>query len=431
MATTWRNWAGNQVAHPHSIEHPSTEDELVQIVRRAADRRGRVKIVGSGHSFTGAAVTDGVLVQLDRYQRVIDIDIDKRQVTVEAGIPLSRLNEVLDSRGLALANLGDIAYQTISGAISTSTHGTGMQLTGIAAQVAGLRIVTSAGEVLSCDLTQNADLFHAARVGVGVLGAVSTVTINAVPAFGLHVIEQPMRVDAVLADLDAHVEGNNHFEFFWVPHTGWALTKRNNRTTQPLDPPSRIRHFTNKVVLENYAFGAVCRVGRLHPAWIPRLAKALPSTGTTEFVDQSYKVFASPRLVRFYEMEYSIERAACAEALNRLRAFVAGADLKLNFPIEVRFTAPDDIPLSTSTGRQSAYIAVHVFEKMDYDRYFTGVEAIMNDYGGRPHWGKLHYQTAATLAPRYPQWDAFIAARDRLDPDGCFTNDYARRVFGR
>jgi L-gulono-1,4-lactone dehydrogenase len=388
-------------------------------------------MVGSGHSFTAAAVTDGILVQLDRYQQVLNIDTSTRQVTVEAGITLTKLNEVLDARGLAMANLGDIAYQTISGAISTSTHGTGIALTGIAGQVAALRIITSTGEALNCNPEENADIFHAARVGVGVLGALSTVTINVVPAFGLRVVEEPMRVDAVLADLDGYVEDNDHFEFYWVPHTGWALTKRNNRTTDPLAPPSRFSHFKNKVVLENYAFGAVCRLGRIKPTLIPKLARALPSTGKTEFVDQSYKVFASTRLVKFYEMEYSIERAACAEALNRVRAFVKQQDLMLNFPVEVRFTAPDDIPLSTGTARQSAYIAVHIFQKMDSEQYFNGVEAIMNDYGGRPHWGKLHRQTAATLAPKYPQWDAFIAARDRLDPDGRFTNDYAKRVFGR
>lgn len=431
MVTSWHNWAGNQVAHPLGIEHPSTEDELAAIVRRAGERGVRVKVVGNGHSFTAAAVTDGVLVQLDRYQRLLNIDIVKRQITVEAGMPLTVVNEMLAARGLAMANLGDIADQTISGAISTSTHGTGIRLTGIAGQVAGLRIVTSTGDVLTCNAAENADLFHAARVGVGVLGAVSTVTIDVVPAFGLHVVEEPMQVDNVLAELDELVENNDHFEFYWVPHTALALTKRNNRTTDPLEPQSRFRHYANKIALENYAFGALCRVGRRRPSMIPKLAKALAASGRTEFVDQSDKVFASTRLVKFYEMEYSIERAACVEALDRLRSFINREGLLLNFPVEVRFTAPDDIPLSTGTGRESAYIAVHVFKKMEYERYFRGVEAIMDDYGGRPHWGKLHFQTADTLAPKYPQWDAFIAARDRLDPEGSFTNDYARRVFGR
>ena len=193
---------------------------------------------------------------------------------------------------------------------------------------------------------------------------------------------------------------------------------------------SRFSHWRSKVLMENYAFGAVCYVGRARPQWIPKLAKALPSSGPNEYTDKSFKVFASPRLVRFYEMEYAIPRDASAEALNRVRTLVADEQLLLNFPVEVRFTAPDDIPLSTASERPSCYLAVHVFEGMAYRPYFEGVEAIMDDYEGRPHWGKLHFQSAATLAPRYPQWARFTAARDRLDPERRFANDYTRRVLG-
>jgi L-gulonolactone oxidase len=251
-----------------------------------------------------------------------------------------------------------------------------------------------------------------------------------VPAFHLRAVNEPMRLDAVLAELDTHVDGNDHFEFFWVPHTGWALTKRNNRTTDPRAPRPRWKQWWDQIALENYAFGAVCRVGRRRPQWTPRLARALPASGRQEFVDRSDLVFASPRLVRFYEMEYEIPREACAEALNRVRAFVKEAGLMLSFPVEVRFTAADDIPLSTGYGRPNAYIAVHVFEGMPYEQYFSGVEAIMDDYDGRPHWGKLHFQTAETLEPRYPEWDRFQMVRRRLDPDGRFANAYTRRVLG-
>jgi L-gulonolactone oxidase len=182
--------------------------------------------------------------------------------------------------------------------------------------------------------------------------------------------------------------------------------------------------------MENYAFGTLCRVGRLRPAWIPRLARALPGSGPVDYIDQSYRVFASPRLVRFYEMEYAVPREAGGEALQRVRQLVKEEQLLLNFPVEVRFTAPDDIPLSTASGLPSCYLAVHVFEGMDYRTYFEGVERIMNDYGGRPHWGKLHFQTAATLAPRYPEWERFQAVRRRVDPDGRFANEYSRQVLG-
>ncbi len=430
MTFRWSNWAGNQTADPAAIEHPSSEEELVAIVRSAATRRARVKVVGSGHSFTSIALTDGTLVELDRYQQVLHVDTEQRQVTVQAGITLERLNAELDRRGLAMANLGDIAYQTISGAISTGTHGTGAGLTGIAGQVAALRLVDGTGEVMDCSPTLEPEVFSAARVGLGAMGAISTVTINVVPAFNLRTVEGPERVDALCGDLDAQVDGNDHFEFFWVPHTGWALTKRNNRTTDPLHPMTRFGRWRDKVLLENHAFGLACRLGRLRPSAIPRLARALPATGGSTHIEPSFKVFASPRLVKFYEMEYAIPREACAEALGRVRAMVVDRGFMLNFPVEVRFTAPDDIPLSTASGRPSAYIAVHIFQKMEYEPYFRAVETIMNDYGGRPHWGKLHFQDASTLAGRYPEWERFAAVRQRLDPHGTFTNDYLRRVLG-
>ena len=426
----WRNWAGNQVAHPVAVHRPTSEHELAAVVKQAAGEGARVKVVGSGHSFTDIACTDGHLIDLSGYNRVLSIDPEARTATVQAGIRLEDLNRHLDLRGLAMPNLGDIAYQTISGAVSTSTHGTGRKLTGLAGQISALRLVLGDGTCVDCSPDEEPDLFHCARVGLGALGIISTVTLDVVPAFNLAVVEEPMRVDSLLQDLDTHVDGNDHFEFFWVPHTGWALTKRNNRTDEPLAPRGRVSEWWNDRFLQNYAFGALCRVGRVRPQWIPRLAKALPAAGRVTYVDQSYRVFASPRLVHFYEMEYAVPRAAGPEALNRIRRFVDESGLLLNFPVEVRFTAPDDIPLSTASERESCYLAVHIYQGMDYEPYFDGVEAVVTDLGGRPHWGKLHTQTAASLAGRYPQWERFMAVRDRVDPDRRFANAYLERVLG-
>ena len=427
---TWRNWAGTQVAHPVAVHRPSSEHDLAAVVKQAAAEGARVKVVGSGHSFTDIACTDGHLIDLSGYNRVLSIDTEARTATVQAGIRLEDLNRQLDLRGLAMPNLGDIAYQTISGAVSTSTHGTGRKLTGLAGQIAALRLVLGDGTCVDCSPDEEPELFHCARVGLGALGIISTVTLDVVPAFNLAVVEEPMRVDSLLEDLDTHVDGNDHFEFFWVPHTGWALTKRNNRTDEPLAPRGRVSEWWNDRFLQNYAFGALCRVGRVRPQWIPRLAKALPAAGRVSYVDQSYRVFASPRLVHFYEMEYAVPRSAGAEALNRIRRFVDDSGLLLNFPVEVRFTAPDDIPLSTASERESCYLAVHIYQGMDYEPYFDGVEAIVTDLGGRPHWGKLHTQTAGSLSGRYPQWERFAAVRDRIDPDRRFANAYLERVLG-
>lgn len=431
MRATWRNWARNQRSDGVALHRPDNEADIVAIVKAARGSHRHVKVVGHGHSFADIAVTDGHIVSLENYSRILHLDPATHLVTVQSGIRLSALNDKLDQLGFALPNLGDIAYQTVAGSISTSTHGTGIHLPGLAAQVVGLRLITAEGTTLNCSLNENAELFHVARVGLGALGILSTVTLRVVPAFDLHAVDEPMRMDHVLDHLDEYVGNNDHFEFYWVPHTGWALTKRNNRTNLPADPPNSVRKWWNKTVIENYAFWVVCWIGRRFPSLIPKLAKALPSSGRTEYVDKSYKVFTSKRIVKFYEMEYAIRRADLKVALNRIRKMVEIKKFHLNFPVEVRFTAADDIPLSTANGRESAYIAVHVFKGMRYEEFFREVESIMNDYDGRPHWGKLHFQTLESLSTRYHELQRFNDVRNRLDPEGVFTNDYLRRVLGK
>ena len=431
QTTRWSNWAGNQQTGTVLLSKPQTESELQQVVQSAQMSGRRVKAVGSGHSFTAIAVSEEVLVDLSDYDEIVAIDKINQTVTVQSGIQLSKLNQALYENSLAMQNLGDIAYQTIAGAISTSTHGTGAKFTGIANQVVALRVVLADSSIVECSANVNAQLFSCARVGLGALGLISTVTLKVVSAFNLAVIEEPMRVDDVLQNLDLHVDSNDHFEFFWVPHTGWALTKRNNRNNLPVEPMSKMSHWYSKTLMENYAFGAVCMLGKARPPLIPKLAKALPSSGRNEYSDASHKVFASKRIIKFYEMEYAIPREACAEALNRVRRMVTDSGFFLNFPVEVRFTAPDEIPLSTASNRESAYIAVHIYKGMNYVPYFTEVESIMNSYQGRPHWGKLHFQSAATLASRYPQWDVFQAVRNQVDPQRMFSNQYLETVLGK
>ena len=431
QTTRWSNWAGNQQTGSVLVSKPQTESELQQVVQNAQTSGRRVKAVGSGHSFTAIAVAEEVLVDLSKYDEILAIDKINQTVTVQSGIQLSKLNQALYENSLAMQNLGDIAYQTIAGAISTSTHGTGAKFTGIANQVVALRVVLADSSIVECSASVNAELFSCARVGLGAIGLISTVTLKVVPAFNLAVIEEPMRLDEVLQNLDLHVDSNDHFEFFWVPHTGWALTKRNNRNNLPIEPMSKMSHWYSKTLMENYAFGAVCMLGKARPSLIPKLAKALPSSGRNEYSDASHKVFASKRIIKFYEMEYAIPREACAEALNRVRRMVTDSGFFLNFPVEVRFTAPDEIPLSTASNRESAYIAVHIYKGMNYVPYFKEVESIMNSYQGRPHWGKLHFQNAQTLAPRYPQWDVFQGVRNLIDPNRVFANRYTETVLGK
>ena len=428
---TWRNWAGNQKSHPVSIDEPRSVGELSSLVARASSRGEKVKAVGSGHSFTSAAATDGRMVRLDNLTGISHVDHVKNQVTVGAGTRLSELNTLLDAEGLAMANLGDIAYQTVAGAISTSTHGTGKALTGLAGQVVAMTLVNGHGEILECSDTTNSDILDVGRVSVGALGIITEYTLQVVPSFRLRALEQPMKLDEVLENIHELAAAHDHFEFFWIPHTRWALTKRNNRTDDALAPLPRVKGWIDKTFMENYAFGALCRVGRARPSLIPRLATALPSSGSREYVDQSFKIFASPRIVRFYEMEHALPVDAVAPALRDIRSMIERKGYLLNFPIEVRFTKGDDVPLSTAHGRDSAYIAVHVYKGMESEPFFRDVEDILRGYNARPHWGKMHYRDAGELSTLYPRWDEFISLRNRLDPQRTFANAYTDAVFGK
>ncbi len=430
MPTRWTNWSRLWECHPAAIDEPTTTSELAQLLRVARRLDQGVKVAGSGHSFTDVACTDGRLVRLERYDRVLEVDRDRRRVTVQAGITLAELNERLAEEGLALPNLGDIAYQSVAGAISTATHGTGIGFGNLATQVVALELVTADGSLLRASADEEPEVFQAARVGLGALGVISTVTLQCVPAFDLEAVETKERLDDLLPDLDSHVEGNDHFELFWFPHTEWCTVKRNNRTGAPRRPWGRWRSFRDDVLAANAAFDLACRLGRRRPERIPGIMRRVTSQlGHRRWVDRSDRVFASPRLVRFNEMEYAIPRGEVPGALAELRRAVDERYL-VNFPVEVRFVAPDEIFLSPSNGRETGYVAVHLYRGMDFEPYFRAVEEIMVRRDGRPHWGKLHFRTAAELAPAYPDWDRFQAVRRRLDPEGRFANASTDRVLG-
>jgi L-gulono-1,4-lactone dehydrogenase len=427
----WGNWGRNQQCSPAAVETPRSELEVVEAVRRAKRAGQTVKVVGAGHSFTGIACTDGRMLRLGSLNRVVAIDADAGTVTVEGGIPLWQLNEELATRDLALANLGDIDRQSISGAIATATHGGGKQFGGLATFVTGLELVTGDGDVLRCSRDEEPEVFACARVGLGALGVVTKVTLECESAFRLHSIEKPRPLDSLVDDLDDIIDHNEHIDCYWFPHTDVATVKVANRTDEPLRTKSPWKAWRDEVLLANFAFGAACALGRRRPAAIPKLMNTVAGgIGKTEVVDASHRVLCSTRLVRFVEMEYAIPRVELGKTLLRVRDLIEREGLLVDFPIELRVAAGDDISLSTAHGRETGYLAVHLSAGTPFDPYFRAVEAIMDDVGGRPHWGKMHYQRAETLAPRYPEWSRFQAVRARLDPDGRFRNPYLDRVLG-
>jgi L-gulono-1,4-lactone dehydrogenase len=421
---TWVNWSRTQRCEPVAIERPASRAELAAVLERAT---GPVRVAGAGHSFTDGVLTTGTLLSLERMDRVLEADAENGLVRVEAGITLHRLSRELHLRGLAMPNLGDIDVQSLAGALATGTHGTGARLPNLSAQVERMELVLGDGS--ERDVT-GGDLLRAARVGLGSLGVVAAVTLRCVPAFRLRGVDAPEPLEDVLASLDERADAADHFEFWTFPHSPLALTRTNTRTDAPRQAPGRAREWLEDVLVDNHVFGLLNRAARRWPRAIPALNRAASrAAARRERVDWSFRIFASPRLVRFTEMEYAVPREHAADAVRGAREILARHPV--SFPVELRLVAADDALLSPAYRRDSAYVAVHAFEGMEWEAPFLEVEALMSGYGGRAHWGKRSFLGAAELAPRYPEWDAFQAARAELDPDGRFENEWARRVLGQ
>jgi FAD-linked oxidoreductase len=426
---SWTSWSGQQTCSPRRRERPADEAQLVDAVRRAAADGLTVRPVGSGHSFGALCVTDDVQIDLSLLDRVLDVDPACGVARVQAGITLHALSLALHAGGRALANLGDIDRQSLAGALATATHGTGERFPNLSAQMVGGRLVTADGSVV--DVGSDPELLRAARVSLGALGVLSEVQLETVPAFRLRKREEPRPLREVLDRLDELVAAHDHLELYAVPWSPRCLLLMSERTDEPADPPPRLRTWVNDDLLANRALDLVQRVGRRAPGSNPALGRLSGAVlGSATRLDDSHRVFATERRVRFTESEWALPRAAAAEAVTAVLRVIEAQRLPVSFPIEVRFAAGDDALLSTAHGRATAYVAVHQYAGAPWAPYFRAVEEIMLDLDGRPHWGKRHEAPAAVLAPRYPAWERFATVRARLDPDGVFTNDHLSRVLG-
>ncbi|PRW62084.1 D-arabinono-1,4-lactone oxidase [Actinopolyspora mortivallis] len=436
----WSNWAATATATGHHTTRPRTGADISHTVAEARRAGHSVKPLGTGHSFSDIAAptapggrSSAVALDLTEWSGITDVDRTNLLVTVRGGTPLHRLNSALDELGLALPNLGDIDRQTVAGAVATGTHGTGAALGGLATAVRALDLVLADGSWLHCSPEQNPEVFNAARVGLGALGVLSTVTLRCVPAFALAAEESPEPLDEVLRNFDEHATNNDHFEFYWFPHTTRALVKRNNRLpeSEPTRPLHPLRGWFEYSVLENGLFGTVCRIGRRFPRLVPELTGLCASFWSgRSYSDTSHRVFVTGRRVRFVETEYALPRELLPEVLAELRREVGRLRHPVMFPVEVRVAAGDDVWLSTAHGRDTAYVAVHQFTGMPYREWFDTFERIARAAGGRPHWGKMHSLSAPELDERYPRFSDFLRIRDRLDPERVFGNPHLERVLG-
>lgn len=429
----WQNWARTVTVHPQRVEFPSSTAAVQRAVTAAATRGLQIKAVGAGHSFTAIAAAPGVLLDLSDLTGLVSADRERGRVSLRAGTRLHQIPQLLAPYGLAMPNLGDIDRQSLAGAISTGTHGTGARFGGIATQVTGATLVTADGELLIVDEDHDRGLLPAVALGLGALGILVEVTLQCVPAFLLHAVEVPEDLGEVLGSLDARVAASDHFEFYWFPHTDRAMTKSNARLPESAvrHPLPRVGKWVDDVLVGNALHQVACTVARTLPPAIPAISRAsVRLWGDREFTDVSHRVFTTERSVRFREMEYALPAENVRPAFEALRAVVEENGWRISFPVEVRFAARDELWLSTAHGRESGYIAVHRYWREDPTEYFEAAEQIMLAFGGRPHWGKMHTLDAAALRERYPRFDDFVALRDRLDPARTFQNPYLSRVLG-
>ena len=432
--STWTNWSRLETARPTREATPADAGDVVAEVRRALESASTVKMVGTGHSFTAISAPEATMLRPEGLTGVVAVDRDALTVTARAGTSLKVLNAELEALGLSLHNMGDIAEQTLAGAISTGTHGTGGLAAGLAAQVVGLELVTGTGELLRATPDENADVLEMARVGLGALGILTTITFRVEPVFVLEAEEQPMSWDEALGTFDEMTASADHVDMYWFPHTDRMLTKRNTRRGTDLSlarPLSRRRAWFDDEFLQNTAFGLLTAGANRAPGVIPRMNRMSASLlSPRSYSDVPHRVFTASRRVVFREMEYAVPREAGLDALRECREALDASDLRISFPVEIRVAPADDIPLSTAGGRDSFYLAFHTHRDAEHRDYFALMEPILRAHDGRPHWGKVHTRTAADLAPAYPRFEEFLAMRDRLDPQRVFANDYLRRVLG-
>lgn len=424
----WSNWARTFASNPEKILYPSTIDEVVLLVKEASNQRKKIRVVGAGHSFTKLVMTDDWLVSLDLLSGIEQFDEASSTVVVLAGTRLFQLGEELGEAGYAQENLGDINVQSIAGAISTGTHGTGLEFGNISTQVVELTIVTASGELLTVSKEQNARFFKACLVSFGSLGIIVKVKLRVIDSLVYEYRSDKIQYPNFEPNLERYINDNRHFEFYIFPYSDLVQVKTMNKTERK--PQQLFFHHLNSLILENYLFFVLSEICR----WFPRTCRFISRLSAkgisrTVVVAKSHELFATPRLVKFREIEYSIPLKHFKQALQEIRAKIEEKKYKVHFPIECRVVKGDDIWLSPSYQRKSAYIAFHMYKGMPYEEYFRDMEAIMQKFEGRPHWGKMHTLGKEELLNRYPKLSDFLAIRKVLEPEGMFLNDYLKNMM--
>lgn len=417
----WHNWSGLQKASPLALPTPGSEAELQALM---ASAQSEVRAFGSGHSFTALVPTPGSIVSLDRLSGVISVDKQALTATVHAGTRLGVLSRALDTHGLALRNLPDVDVQTVAGAISTGTHGTGLGLPALHADVVGMRIVTPGGKIVDLHENKDRDQLAAARVSLGSLGVISQVTLRVVPAYNLHRKVWLLPIDELLQRVPQLAQQHRNFELYALPFTGYgaAITHDIYTGTDLLLPnPSDDEVLADLRKLRDW-LGRIPKMRR----WVAQ--KLIDPSMTDEARHRAFKLLSSVRPIKFNESEWHVPREQGVACLRQILAAIEKHN-EAFFPIEFRFIKGDDAWLSPFHGRDSCSIAVHAAADEAHDYLIRDCAPIYRAHQGRPHWGKLHEMGYAELSAMYPRWQDFLAVRQQFDPQGRMLNAHLRKLF--
>ena len=426
---TFTNWSGSVKSSPQSIEKPSSESEIISLIEKASTEGKTIRPVGSGHSFTPLVQTNDIIVSLDNWQGLISVDKENYTATAKSGTKIHQFSDLAFSHGLAQENLGDIDQQSIAGALSTGTHGTGISFGTLSTQLTEIKLINGKGEFIVCSESNNREIFKAAQIGLGSLGIITEMSFRLVPAYKLKYVGQKENVFDVLQNFERHNAQNRNFEFYWFPYSEVAQTKYSNITDEPVDT-DKLSYFMDLLV-ENWLYEALCFPTRYFPSLSKSVAKISSSLlSGSKKVNYSHKVYATPRTVRFNEMEISVPIQAFKEVKTEVIRTFQKRKFNVQFPTENRFVKQDDIWMSSAYGRDSAYIAFHVYRGKEYLEYFKTMCDICSHYEGRPHWGKMHQFDTSYLSKNIPKWDDFMKLRAEMDPKGVFLSPYMKKLFG-
>ncbi|RZG47526.1 D-arabinono-1,4-lactone oxidase [Acinetobacter wuhouensis] len=417
---TWNNWSGYQKSQPTQILKPQNIDELKNIVQN----HSKIRVVGAGHSFTPLVCTDATLLSLDHIAGVDQVNSALSQASIWSGTRLFNLDQYLQPIQQSLMQQGDIDQQSLAGAVSTGTHGTGTDLHCISAYVEAFELLTASGEILRCNRHENVDIFNAGRVSLGTLGILTKITMQNKPRYKLKEHVKLCDVQDFMQNIAQWKNEHRHIECFAFSHASKLMLKTLDISEEEIQPRK------NAFPSEDTLLTVCCELTKTFPSLNPKLQKLLGVfIQPTTFVDWSSKIFPTPRNTKFNEMEYQVPVELGVDCLQEVLAKMKQSKQQTFFPIEFRFVKGDDIWLSPFYRRDSISISIHQYIKQEPQLLFNEIEPILQRYQGRPHWGKMHSMTTAQLRAMYPMWDQFQQIREYLDPERKFLNPYLEKLF--